>query len=200
MSHEAWASEIREVDGELKEHVSFQSFVRKFGINNKDEAVSQYRRLLRSPRLKKTRLERLRAAFTGFMKGRLDSFWLSWDREQASQEFNFSCETAVKRTAILAHQASIAVSAQGFSAVQASSTITSNAQADEVDLESSDNGLEYDDIPVDASKDDDNNGTALDEETASILEEEIILHSSTRWSPFYELVQYIFHKIGPKAT
>lgn len=131
MSHEAWANEIREVDGKMKEHVSFQTFVRKFRINSKDEAVSQYRRLLSSPRLKKTRLERLSVAFTDFMKGRLDSFWLSWENEQANHEFNFSCETTVKKTAILAHHASLAVSEQGFSAVQASSTVTSNAQADE---------------------------------------------------------------------
>ncbi|KAK5822137.1 hypothetical protein F5H01DRAFT_364918 [Linnemannia elongata] len=61
----------------------------------------------------------------------LDSFWLEWDREEASHEFDVSCETVTKRTAALAQQASLAISARGFSAVQANnSTAVHNLPTD----------------------------------------------------------------------
>ena len=131
MQHIARANEIREVDGKMKEHVSFHSFVRRFGFSSKEEAMSQYGRLLSSSRLNKRRQERLRASNDDFVKTRLDSFWWSWDREQASHEFDASCEIVVKRTAILAQQESVAVSARGFSAVRADNTAILNARADD---------------------------------------------------------------------
>ncbi|KAF9348416.1 hypothetical protein BGX26_000171 [Mortierella sp. AD094] len=129
MQHVAWANEIREVDGKLKEHVSFHSFVRRFGFTSKEEAMSQYERLLRSSRLNKKRRERLKAAYDEFVKTRLDSFWWSWDWEQASHEFDASCDIVVKRTAILAQRESLAVTARGFSAVQTDSKTILDAQA-----------------------------------------------------------------------
>ncbi|KAF9198102.1 hypothetical protein BGZ49_001184 [Haplosporangium sp. Z 27] len=55
--------------------------------------MSRYKQLLDSSRLNKTRRELLRAEY-------LDSFWLEWDREQASNEFAALCDTVAKRTAI----------------------------------------------------------------------------------------------------
>lgn len=122
MQHVTWANEITRVDGKLKEHVSFKSFVRRFGFSNREEAMSQYGRLLGSSRLSKTRRDRLRAVYEDFVKARLDSFWVALDKEQLNREFDASCEAVVKRTAILFHQASLAISAQGISAVQANKT------------------------------------------------------------------------------
>jgi len=40
MEYIAWASENIRIDGKLVEHVSFQSFVRKFGFTDKEAAMS----------------------------------------------------------------------------------------------------------------------------------------------------------------
>ncbi|KAI7815832.1 hypothetical protein BC939DRAFT_471359 [Gamsiella multidivaricata] len=154
----AWASEDIRVDGKLMEHVSFQSFVRKFGFTSKEAAMSQYEQLLNSSRLSKTRRERLRATYDDFVKTHLDSFWLEWDRELANYEFDASCETVVKRTATLAQQASLAMSARGFSAVQTNST-GHNARADAAVHKGNDSGS--------SSNDENNDNAVADEETAT---------------------------------
>ncbi|KAF9318384.1 hypothetical protein BG003_011303 [Podila horticola] len=62
------------------------------------------------------------------------------------------------------------------------------------------------DEPADAvntcSKDQNNDGAGLDEETSTVLEEEILSISRAKSSPFYELAQYIFHKsiLHPSAA
>lgn len=84
--------------------------------------MSHYVQLLNSSRLSATRRERLTATYNDFVKAHLDSFWLEWDREEACHEFDVSCETVTKRTAALAQKASLAISARGFSAVQANNS------------------------------------------------------------------------------
>ncbi|KAG0333439.1 hypothetical protein BG000_009168, partial [Podila horticola] len=60
------------------------------------------------------------------------------------------------------------------------------------------------DEPADAvntcSKDQNNDGAGLDEETSTVLEEEILSISRAKSSPFYELAQYIFHKVQDRPS
>ncbi|KAF9142731.1 hypothetical protein BGX30_002339, partial [Mortierella sp. GBA39] len=109
MEYASWVNDTKEVNGQRTEHVSFSSFVKKFGLTDKELAMTQYERLLNLPRMKTGRRRRLRAFYDAFLKARMASFCPSWDREQADKEFNVSCETVVKRTAIMAQRASLAV-------------------------------------------------------------------------------------------
>ncbi|KAF9580570.1 hypothetical protein BGW38_002722 [Lunasporangiospora selenospora] len=114
MEYASWVNDIKEVNGQPREHVSFSSFVRKFAFTDKELAMSQYERLLNLPRMKAGRRRRLKAYYDIFSKSRMTSFWQAWDREQANKEFDVSCETVAKRTAIMAQRASLTTSANGF--------------------------------------------------------------------------------------
>ena len=131
MEYISWANDIKKTNGRWREHVSFSSFVKRFHFTNKKLAISQYEILIKMPKLPTGRRQRLRAAYDIFVKSRMDAFWSSWDKEQADQEFNVSCETVIKRTAVMAQRASLAASANGFSAVQADITTISTTGTDE---------------------------------------------------------------------
>ncbi|KAF9899018.1 hypothetical protein EC991_009783 [Linnemannia zychae] len=130
MEYVSWASDIKEVNGPRKEHVSFPSFVKRFGLTNKAQAISRYEWLLNFPRLKTGRRQRLRAAYDAWLP-RMAEFWSSWDEEQADRELNVSCRTVTMRTAIMAQRASLAVSAKGFSAIHTDVTTTPTTGTDD---------------------------------------------------------------------
>ncbi|KAF8924588.1 hypothetical protein BGZ58_001633 [Dissophora ornata] len=146
MDYITWAAQDVVVDGKVTEHVSFKSFVMDFGFGDKEVAVVQYKLLLDSTRLNKSRRERLRDSFDDFEKAHLNQFWLEWDEKQASKEFDVSCDAVAKRTATLAQKASLAFSARGLSAAAAKNGAGSKARRDTAVLE------DYDDVPSSSSE------------------------------------------------
>ncbi|KAG0008125.1 hypothetical protein BGZ80_003826 [Entomortierella chlamydospora] len=139
MDYVTWAAQDIVLDGRVTEHVSFKSFVMEFGFDDKEVAVVQYKLLLDSTRLNKSRRARLRDTFDDFEKAHLNQFWLEWDNEQASKEFDVSCDAVAKRTATLAQKASLAFSARGLSAAAAKNGAGRQARKDAAVLEDNDN-------------------------------------------------------------
>ncbi|KAG0335280.1 hypothetical protein BG004_000060 [Podila humilis] len=74
MEYITWAAQDIVIDGKVTEHVSFKSFVIEFGVGDKEVAMMQYRLLLDSTKLNKSRRERLRDAFADFEKARMNQF------------------------------------------------------------------------------------------------------------------------------
>ncbi|KAG0246217.1 hypothetical protein BG011_002509, partial [Mortierella polycephala] len=69
--HIAWA-----VDNEKgKEHVAFQTFVRKFGYTDRSSAVSSYTLLLEASQIERQRSKRLVEDFTEFQDNSSALFW-----------------------------------------------------------------------------------------------------------------------------
>ncbi|GJJ76485.1 hypothetical protein EMPS_08844 [Entomortierella parvispora] len=130
MDYTSWANDEMKANSK---YISFKSFVRKFGFISKEVAMSHYSQMLESSRLAKALRESLRSEYDVFVEAHLDSFWLEWDRELASDELTASCDTVAKRTAAFAQRASLALSARGFSKLEADNAVQNGAQQADVD-------------------------------------------------------------------
>ncbi|KAF9536794.1 hypothetical protein EC957_009674 [Mortierella hygrophila] len=101
-----WATAVHAVNGQPQKHVSFPSFVKEFGIRDMDDAISSYMELLKSPRIKLNRRERLKANFADLVQRRLPVFGRFGRRRLRWRPCNSSWSTAPrslpKKTAVVA--------------------------------------------------------------------------------------------------
>jgi hypothetical protein len=119
--HVDWASTKNIVDGKVLEHVSFESFVKTFLPISKEEATKQYKNLICSTSIKLSRRRQLERDYKDILDSKLDNCWNDLMNVQADHEFRQSCDTVVKKTAVL--EASLAMTSQGLKDVVAKNGI-----------------------------------------------------------------------------
>ncbi|KAF9122110.1 hypothetical protein BGX30_002203 [Mortierella sp. GBA39] len=178
-----WAAAVKVVDGQQQEHVSFPSFVKQFKIHDKDDAVTLHKELLESPRIKKSRQDRLKANYTEFVQWRLHTFWSSWEKEVEMEIAQKELKHA--STAVMAQQASLQESSEIFGILQA---------------ESSSNGPHTNFSTVTES--DNASSSVQDSETEidSATERHLLGSSRAKLTPFYELIAFIFKSAKGKPV
>lgn len=62
-------------------YASFPSFVKEFNIRYKYDAITLYKELLESPRIKLSWRDRLKTNYADCSLRRLHNFWSSWEKE-----------------------------------------------------------------------------------------------------------------------
>ncbi|ORZ07749.1 hypothetical protein BCR41DRAFT_388817 [Lobosporangium transversale] len=109
-SHIQWA----EAKHTGTEHVSFENFVRKFNLSDRESATNDYKHLIKSKRLRETRRESLEKSFVKFQCHHEDIFWAQRKVEISRIKLQLSSDSTSNDAVVDLQEAAVKKSQEGY--------------------------------------------------------------------------------------